>query len=482
MTWGKWLLLGTISGALLFTGCGSTSSAAPASSAVQLQLAVQISGSGSGTVTSNPAGINCGTTCGAAFSSGSQVTLTPAAQAGSGFAGWSGACSGTASCVVTVTSNSPVTATFSPSVPTASSPVAFVYVPSSSGTDSYEVNAFAAGLNGRLIPVAGSPFAANVSNLAANGKYLFGVQGAADIDSFSISPTGAIAQTSSINAQQFNQNDCGGPVGLFFDRTGATLYDQDFYSDCANNSYQSFSVGSSNGGLNYVGLANAASPAFQSNLSFIGNNQYAYAGSCYVLSGPLIYGFIRNSDGTLTDLNLNTPIPAGSSGNSYCPGAFAADPTNHLAVVLQTTTSDYPPTADGSPQLAVYAADEAGNLSTNSTSSNMPAASVGYYPALALSPAANLLAVAGTGGLQVFHFNGGNPITRYTGQLLKDEVDQVVWDNNNHLYALSIAGNSAGKLFVFTITPTGVAPAPGSPYTITKPQSIAVSPRRSPAA
>ena len=183
------------------------------------------------------------------------------------------------------------------------------------------------------------------------------------------------------------------------------------------------------------------------------------------------------TDGTLTDLNLNTPIPAGSSGTSYCPGAFAADPTNHLAVISQTTTNDYPPTADGSPQLAVYTADETGTLSTGSTSSNMPAAAVGYYPALAISPAANLVAVAGTGGLQVFHFNGGNPITSYTGLLLKDEVDQVLWDNNNHLYALSIAGNSAGKLFVFTITPTGVTRAPGSPYSVTKPQSIAVSPR-----
>ena len=115
MTWGKWLLLVTISGTLLFIGCASTSSAAPASSAVRLQLAVQISGSGSGTVTSNPAGINCGKACTAAFGGGSQVRLTAAAQAGSSFAGWSGACSGTGSCTVTVTSNSPVTATFTPS-------------------------------------------------------------------------------------------------------------------------------------------------------------------------------------------------------------------------------------------------------------------------------------------------------------------------------------------------------------------------------
>jgi hypothetical protein len=44
-----------------------------------------------------------------------------------------------------------------------------------------------------------------------------------------------------------------------------------------------------------------------------------------------------------------------------------------------------------------------------------------------------LLAVGGSGGLQVFHFNGRRPITRFTGLLSKDEVDQVAWDNDNHL-------------------------------------------------
>jgi hypothetical protein len=38
-----------------------------------------------------------------------------------------------------------------------------------------------------------------------------------------------------------------------------------------------------------------------------------------------------------------------------------------------------------------------------------------------------------------------------TGLLTTDEVDQVFWDNDNHLYAI---GQAAGKLFVFTGTPT----------------------------
>jgi hypothetical protein len=62
----------------------------------------------------------------------------------------------------------------------------------------------------------------------------------------------------------------------------------------------------------------------------------------------------------------------------------------------------------------------------------------------------------------------------YTGLLTKDEVDQLFWDNDNHLFAIS---RSAGKLFVFTITPTSVSQAPGSPYTITNPQDITVLPK-----
>lgn len=70
--------------------------------------------SGSGSVTSLPAGINCGSSCSSAFLAGTQVTLTPTPAANQSFAGWSGACTGASACVVTVNSISNVTATFTP--------------------------------------------------------------------------------------------------------------------------------------------------------------------------------------------------------------------------------------------------------------------------------------------------------------------------------------------------------------------------------
>jgi hypothetical protein len=76
-------------------------------------LSVSRAGTGTGTVTSSPAGIDCGGICSAKFDEGTSVTLTAVRAGGSTFAGWSGGgCSGTGTCVVTMTSDQAVTATF----------------------------------------------------------------------------------------------------------------------------------------------------------------------------------------------------------------------------------------------------------------------------------------------------------------------------------------------------------------------------------
>jgi hypothetical protein len=64
-------------------------------------------------VTSAPAGITCSLVCTATFAAGTSVTLTATPGAGSVFAGWSGACSGSASCTVVLDQARAVTARFS---------------------------------------------------------------------------------------------------------------------------------------------------------------------------------------------------------------------------------------------------------------------------------------------------------------------------------------------------------------------------------
>jgi hypothetical protein len=67
---------------------------------------------GQGTVTSNPTGINCGTDCSKSYASATLVTLTATPSAGNTFAGWSGDCTGSSTCVVSMTAAKNVTATF----------------------------------------------------------------------------------------------------------------------------------------------------------------------------------------------------------------------------------------------------------------------------------------------------------------------------------------------------------------------------------
>ena len=75
-------------------------------------LSVSRQGTGSGTVTSNPAGINCGSTCSTSYVAGTSVTLVAYPASGSSFTGWGGACSGTSSCTVSMDSARSVTASF----------------------------------------------------------------------------------------------------------------------------------------------------------------------------------------------------------------------------------------------------------------------------------------------------------------------------------------------------------------------------------
>jgi uncharacterized repeat protein (TIGR02543 family) len=59
-------------------------------------------------------GVSCPTACQAAFGQGTQVILGATARPGYTFSGWSGACSGTAQCTVTMAAAQSVTAAFAP--------------------------------------------------------------------------------------------------------------------------------------------------------------------------------------------------------------------------------------------------------------------------------------------------------------------------------------------------------------------------------
>lgn len=77
-------------------------------------LTVNRTGTGSGTVATQSNAINCGTQCVASFDMGTtqSLNLNATPQSDSIFAGWSGACSGTADCSLSFSQSTVVTATF----------------------------------------------------------------------------------------------------------------------------------------------------------------------------------------------------------------------------------------------------------------------------------------------------------------------------------------------------------------------------------
>src|SRR5690349_6946854 len=104
--------LGAVFSVLFFLGCGGGSSTPPPPPPGPIEVTVTASGSGKGTVSSAPAGIDCGATCTHTFPEGTQVTLTATPTAGFSFTGWSGACTGTNSCTLAKSGAQSVTANF----------------------------------------------------------------------------------------------------------------------------------------------------------------------------------------------------------------------------------------------------------------------------------------------------------------------------------------------------------------------------------
>jgi len=350
--------------------------------------------------------------------------------------------------------------------------VAYVYVANSAGGNTNEITAFAADRAGRLTPVPGSPFMENVGPMVVNGTYLMGVAGS-NINAYRIAENGSLTYAVSTDYQV--QPGCGGVSQLEFDHTGQSLYATEVDVDCANNGVTNWAVDDATGALNYLGLTQTGNWNINA-AAFIGNNQYAYTAyndSCMYYS---MNGFKRAENGVLTEFGptMNTPTPP-SGVRAYIPDLGAADPTNHVAFAEYPAN---PPGCTGGPtQLATYTVNSDGSMSTTSTWANMPASQINSVYDMKMAPSGKLLAVAGQEGLQVFRFNGAAPITSYTGLLTTDPINQMFWDDANHLYAITGVFNSGvNRLHVFTVTPFGYREAPGSPYTINGPENIIVQP------
>ena len=372
---------------------------------------------------------------------------------------------------------------------TTTASVAHVYVGSGS-----HILAYSAATNGKLTAVPGSPFNYSLSLMGANGHYLFGFEpSSVIIESFSMAANGALKKAATLNTEKYNA-DSTCPLtyyngqGLRIDHSGEDLYNAAIPAEFPCRTwYQSFRIDNANGELTFLGNSGDVFLGGPS-INILGNNRFVYSPDCAAAFGngpsPQVTVFQRVSSGEIVTANAGVAIPAappnGPDSGYYCPLTMATDPTNHAAMTLQAVDSEDDATY-GPVVIATYTADANGNLKTTSTYKNMAVSAPGGGPTGApggsrrMSPSGKLLAVGGN-GLEIFHFNGGNPVTKYKTLLPGFIVSQILWDNSNHMYVIGTTSAGAGKLYVYTVTPTSVTEAPGSPYSITSPGNIVVQP------
>ena len=366
----------------------------------------------------------------------------------------------------------------------AAAPVAYVYVQTQKGVNVYDTAS-----NGKLTLVAGSPFATSGQMGGINGSHLISV-GTNDLHSYAIESNGAVGkQASEVNTQSYSGANCGSTSfngvsnGALLDHTGKYFYIQLFGAQyqqgnttCA--AWQTYRV-ASNGDLTFLGSSETENyvdgSAQKSTVPTISSNDKFGFGVTGQEYGTNVFSpFAISSDGVLgNNANFKETDPKGNPDGDwyYYPVIYpvvAADPSGHLAALMFSENGP-PFGATGAWQLASYTINSKGGISSTNTYADMPAPEVaqtyGGPFLLQTSTSGKLLALAAYPGLQLFHFNGASPITTYGPVLLPNvNIDQLAWDNSNHLYALSY---SAQALYVFTVTPTSTSEVAGSPFKVT---------------
>jgi 6-phosphogluconolactonase (cycloisomerase 2 family) len=362
---------------------------------------------------------------------------------------------------------------------TSSSPVAYVYVSRPTHLDG-----FAASSSGRLTPVPGSPFSGiSVSHLSVTNKFLFGASDDNQtIYSYSLAANGSVKKVAAINTHNYDPdgNVCFSVGPTQIDYTRATLYNDDWNCDGDSQYVQSYKI-ETNGQLTFLGNSGGESEDIDMGQPVVlGTNKFLYTAGTFNEGQPggVIQQYQRQTNGAMDLVNSSLPLPSPKNPDDVYSvfRAIAGDPTNHIAVAFQAENS-ISSANDGPVVLASFTANSNGELATTNTPDQMAATLLPAVYAMSISPTGKLLAVGagvtpsnGPYGFQIFHFNGSSPITHYSGLLQnKLTISQFGWDKHNHLYVL---GN--GYLFVYTVTPTSIAQAPGSPYSIPEASSVIV--------
>lgn len=362
--------------------------------------------------------------------------------------------------------------------------IATIYIQTKSG-----VVVFTEASNGKLTEVKGSPFPVSGQMEDIGGNFLISV-GTTILHVYQIESNGAVGkQISEINTASYGGSKCGGTggQGSVLNHAGKYLYVQ--LNSLTNNAcaaWQTYRL-ESDGYLQFVGdmeyyqsfdgslYAASAVPTISSSDKF-GYSSFVNYGNCPGDGQPCpaFSAFVSNAEGVFEiNSKFSTTGPEPPPGNTWYPyaGPFErADGNGHIAALLTPVDSG---NGFGRIQLASYTINPTtGALSSSNSYEKMPFLEIGDWDqcacygsilAMSMSPSGDVVAVGGE-GLQLFHFNGAATPTSFGGTLgAGEQFQQLEWDNNKHLFALSYG---AGQIFQYTVTSTSITQAPGSPYQV----------------
>jgi hypothetical protein len=306
--------------ALLLNACGGggggTSSTTAAPQVVATSDTLTVTASGSGTITSNPAGVSCATSCSAQFPAGTAVTLTAQSAAGYSFHGWGDSCSGSGNCSVTVSSALSVTAAFTSNVTNAD------YVLSLNTSGNGTVTSNPSGINCQASCSAAFPAATTVTLTAqaASGQQFAGWSGAC---------SGTATCTITMGSNQ--------TLGASFTPVGVSSYDLTFTqtgigsvsvspnsTTCTASCTASFASGTAvtlnaqpGTGYTFAGWGGACSGTTSCNLTMTAAQAVSAA---FAPVTPNSYTLLVNTSGSGTV----SSSPGGISCGSTCSASYAS--------------------------------------------------------------------------------------------------------------------------------------------------------------
>jgi hypothetical protein len=369
----------------------------------------------------------------------------------------------------------------------------FVYL--SAGADPggpFQIEGYAPNPDGSLVPVAGSPFATDKLQFGTvgAGQVLFAVDGYS-VYSYGVHSDGCISLENTAAVGQGPQdNPYTGPTRLYLDPNTSNLYSYDFVPS-EEAFFASYNFDPQSGAVTMLSQTNTDMANDGGLLTFDATGKYAITADCTIRDGTVVSVFQRGSNGTLDSSPFAfAPLPATPDSTVFCPLGAASDRAAHIVVAGNVCNNPMPCESFGPWELAIYSIDSSGNMTTASTSQNMPVLNaISSY----ISPSSyefssdnRYFAIGSYTGIEVFLWDSNAATLTLIATVSNTQgscnaqgcsgngYGNLAWDSNHHFY--SWIGN---QLVAYEVSDTGVTQAPGSPYPVRNPQWLAVVKGRS---